>query len=479
MYPGRQNGMSLMKLNFTDFIIKIPAVILEYAALHIIWTSYTFIFYSGEKIPVILIKILLPLVTGWIAGEFLYRRFGVKRMNTLLTILFILLGLIEGFLISGYHRLHIEIFIIWLFWWRGICLGYYKFEHYSFLRELRTFIVLIYITLFATWINLRTGPLISIYLSGITPYTFIFFFTGFLLLALLNAQDFEQKSTALTRDNYSFRKNWFYWAFLFTSIILSTALIVSGLISPEVFRIMLDSFKTGGLLLTDKMIFLLYPIGFLLYLLKLLLSKVLPGEDFSSPEAEGFFREWIIESQGARLTLPQSVSNFLKGFLLLGLFLAVAVFLLKIIGRASRRDSKNIEEERESVFSFNLVSKGLMENFENLRKRFSAVKRKRKLKGDCPEMIARQIFVNILRNGEQIGIPKEIHETPSEYIENFTTVKGLKKMETKSLIKEFLGIYEDVRYGEIKPAEEKVLKLHKTFDELFKYGEDNKSYKGK
>ncbi len=348
-------------------------------------------------------------------------------------------------------------------WWRGISLSrsrlYFDDIYHSFLIQLVLLVFLIIMWSF----TYKTGPLKNI-TSNIGIYVVGFFFFGLLALALTNLRIIQEKFRKKGELSKNFGRRW-----LTTILIVIGGVTLLGIgfasIFSSQFVSLLGKFMNSISGAYSAVInFILEAIGLLVQLIydivEFLISLIPKVKaPTTTPETSPLVSTTTTPGSGGVYYNPRLVLIVKLVFLALIVF-GVIFLISRAIQRQHRKElTEDVEEEQESLWSWEGFKSDLMVFFKAI---FQLFKRKKK---PAPANIAadwqveddierrlniREIYQHLLWHGSRLKIPREKYETPSEYARRL----GQALPDGKEPLDEITGFYIDARYGD-HPAEEK------------------------
>ena len=157
---------------------------------------------------------------------------------------------------------------------------------------------------------------------------------------------------------------------------------------------------------------------------------------------------------------PQ-VILILKLTVLALVLLAVLFLITKAIRRRHSQTEEDLEEEHESLWSWDGFKSDVIVFFKMFFQRFqrkakpvpSNVSLNWQPEEDIKRRLSiREIYQHLLWQGARLRIPRESYETPSEYARRL----GHFAPDSREPLKEITSLYLDVRYGEHQIEEKKI-----------------------
>jgi hypothetical protein len=377
---------------------------------------------------------------------------------------------------STYHPFVFAIIAGLYFWWRGISLGrsnlYFNDIYTSFLIQL-VFLVFLIIMWGYTFKNEPFKNVTSntgIYIAG-------FFFFGLLALALSNLKIIREKIRKRGESAINLGRRWL-------TIILGviTGIILLGIGFASIFSPQFVSFLGRCMsFISDAysalVYFVLLIVGFIVewvyYVGAYLINLFTHGKIPDPPE-----KIELLKPNDKQNIIHKSLSPNVLLIIKLVVLALIVFFVIYLITKAIRRGhalrtQDDLKEEHESLWSWVGFKADLLVFFKALFGRF---KRKTKaapapvdisLNWEADEdskhrLSIREIYQHLLWQGTRLRIPREEHETPSEYARRL----GRFAPESKEPLNEITDLYVSVRYGEQQPAEKKTDEANSTWEKL-------------
>jgi heme/copper-type cytochrome/quinol oxidase subunit 2 len=375
---------------------------------------------------------------------------------------------------SSYHPFVFAIIAGLYFWWRGISLGrshlYFNDIYFAFLIQLITLVLLIIL-----WgSSFKNEPLKNI-TSDIGIYIAGFFFFGLLALALSNLKIIQEKIRKKGESSKNFGRRWL-------TIILSVvgSIIVLGIGFASIFSAQFISslgrfmdFISGAF--STLVDFLMLVIGFLVewiyYVVEFLINLVKRGKLPDPPEKIDLGKPDDKQNIVHKSLSPQVILIIKLVVLTLIVFGVIYLISKAIRRRRANQTDDDLDEEHESLWSWAGFKADLMVFFKAL---FGWFKRKTRpapadvsLQWQAEEDIKRrlsirEIYQHLLWQGGRLKIPREEHETPSEYAERL----GRYAPDGKEPLNEITDLYINVRYGEFQTEEKKTDEANSIWEKL-------------
>ena len=371
-------------------------------------------------------------------------------------------ALIETF--SQQHPFLFALIASFFLWWRGINLSrsslYFARIYTSFLIELATLVILI-----ITWGFLfKTQPFQNL-LAEVGIYIAGFFFFGLVSLALSNLRIIQERMKAKGEPSKAFGRRWLSIIISIIGGIILIGISLASLFSTQFISSLGKIFTVLSDVLYKIVYYLLVPIGYLVqwlfYIGKYILNLFTHGKKLEPFKA-------------AQLGNPDKLPEVTRGAIspellliikwsILAIFFIVVILLITraIVRRRSARVQDEIEEEQESLWSWDSFKSDLLIFFKMLFSRFHK-KTRQVSETTLPEwqpdedierrLSIREIYQHLLWQTARLRIPRESYETPFEYARRLSRFVP----DGSEPLNEITGLYVDVRYGERQVEEKRV-----------------------
>jgi type IV secretory pathway TrbD component len=346
--------------------------------------------------------------------------------------------------------------IIYL-WWRGIMLGqstsYFKDIYRSFTVGMVALIVLIIL-----WQVTSASGKLPEPGSDIGVNVIAFFFFGLLAIAICHL--YNMRST-MPREEAKLTSVW-RWVPIMLGVVGVMVLIgfgVASALSPDFFDTIGRGFEAIFDFLGTIFSYILWPFIYIfeglakafMWFINLLRGCQGPGEEVAANMTP------LEIPEGTTAEIPAIVTTIIKWFVA-AVFIAVVIFILaKAISRyRQRRAKEDIDETRESLFSWRGLSDDLKLFFKMMGQRFQ------RKPHAAPSYVfdedatgrldIRDIFRHLQWESSRSGIPRKRHETAQEYTRRIEN----KVPDSSIPLNDLTGMYENVRYGEKTVPEERI-----------------------
>jgi hypothetical protein len=348
-------------------------------------------------------------------------------------------------------------------WWRGISLArsrlYFDDIYHSFLIQLVLLVFLIIMWSF----TYKSGPLKNI-TSSIGIYIVGFFFFGLLALALTNLRIIQEKFRKKGELSKNFGRRWLTTILIVIGAVTLLGIGLASIFSSQFISLLGKFMNSISGAYSAVINFILLAIGLLVQLIydigEFLINLIpKPKALTTTPETSPLVATTTTPGSGGVYYNPQLVLIIKLVFLALIVF-GVIFLISRAIQRQHRKElTEDVEEEQESLWSWEGFKADLMVFFKAI---FQLFKRKKKpaqanittdwqVEDDIERRLnIREIYQHLLWHGSLLKIPREKYETPSEYARRLGQVVP----DGKEPLDEITGLYIDARYGD-HPAEEK------------------------
>jgi hypothetical protein len=344
-------------------------------------------------------------------------------------------------------------------WWRGINLGQMTFNSKNIYRSFLVGIAAIIVLIILWQISSSSGEFPKPGTSVGFDVLAVFFFG---LLAIAISHLYNMRST-MPKEEAGLTSVWRWMPMMLTVIggMVIVVFAVAGIFSPGFFTSIGHIVSVAWNFLSKILDYVIAPFNFIfeaiIWILRWLIARIPKGEPMTQNSNNSSLQDIFGETETAELSPGLILA--LKWLMLAAIIAVVIIILAKAVSRfRSRRAEEEIEEIHESLFSWRGLRDDLKELFGQMGKK---LQRKRPARGyfnddETGIMNVRETYRRILDDASRSGYNRSRHETPDEYSKR---LKGLVP-EGQEPLKQITEIYVDVRYGEIKPPEEKVEKAN-------------------
>ncbi|MDO8672959.1 MAG: DUF4129 domain-containing protein [Dehalococcoidia bacterium] len=314
-------------------------------------------------------------------------------------------------------------------WWRGISLGRRSIEFSDILKAFQVGIVMLAVLLIFSAVSIRGEELRLIQQQAI-PSVLTFFFFSLLALSLSRLEAAREEARLRQGKRLGFSRDW-----LLVAVASIVAIVLIGFLVTSIFSFDLASRLLEFLLRFFELAmipvylffllfgyflqYIIYFIKFVQYLFHLVPQPLDPGaaEVTNDPEtlkktAEAVIPPWIIQAT--------------EWLLLVAIIALVVYVFVMAINRLQRVDKNDVEETRESLWSWQTFLADLKALLRSLWRRV-AIQRKKTAAAIMPyyyrtdpqyhiSVSIRQIYHNLLSYASRLGYAKGLDQTPYEYL---------------------------------------------------------------
>jgi hypothetical protein len=331
-------------------------------------------------------------------------------------------------------------------WWRGIMLGqstsYFRDIYRSFILGMVALVVLIIL-----WQATAASGGIPKPGADIGVNVIAFFFFGLLALAISHLYNMRR---AMPKEEAGRTSVW-RWLPVILGVIGIMILIgfgVASLFSPDFIDVIGKGFQAIFGFLGKILEYIVWPFIWigqgLVYVFKWLLMLLSGGSQEQTPTSDNTTMPYT--QTGGIAEFSPLVASIIK-WAFLAVLIAVVVFLLaKAISRYRARHAKEeIDEVRESLFSWQGLRDDLKEFFSSFgRRRKPEQEPELHLTEETGRLDIREIYRHMQWEAGRSGIPRRRHETTEEYARR---IRGIVPDSARPL-SSLTHMYENVRYGE-------------------------------
>jgi hypothetical protein len=362
-----------------------------------------------------------------------------------------------------------------IFIWRGISGGQAD-NVFSNLYRRFVFGIVGIILVLILW-RIGGNPLGNIW-SSLGLEIVLFFGCGLLAMAMANLEHLRKQLAHHEEATSGFSRRWTSILILLVVVILGLGIVLVSIFSADNSAAIAHFLGLLGNWILTGLIYLLYPVGFILqfliwalrYILAALRGEPLPQDNPSDPGNPNDMYKNIVEKH-----LPAAVILVIKWVAII-LVAALVIYLLsRLFNRYTKSKSdEGVEELNETLGSWQLFGKDLKGILAWL---FSWLKPKKKPLAQPSEadqfaltdsdgiervFTIREIYRALLWEGRQSGFPRHRNETPYEYCRRLQERKNELSSELNSLTQAYVS----ERYGQINPQLEQVNWLNRIWRTL-------------
>ncbi len=353
--------------------------------------------------------------------------------------------------------------IIYL-WWRGIMLGqstsYFKDIYRSFLLGMLALVVLIIF-----WQITAASGSIAKPGADIGVNVIAFFFFGLLAIAISHLYNMRR---AMPKEEAGRTSVW-RWLPVMLGVIGVMILVgfgVASLFSPDFIDVIGQGAQAIFGFLGKIFEYLVWPFIWigqgLVYVFKWFLSLISGDTEPFTPTSDNGMLPFT-QTDGVGELSPTTTA--IIKWVVLAILIAVVIFVLaRAISRYRTRHAKeDMDEVRESLFSWKGLGDDLKEFFNSLGRRRKPVKESvYSFDEEAGRLNIREIYRYMQWEAGRSGIPRRRHETTEEYAQRIRSIVPDSARSLGSLT----HIYESVRYGEEIPSADKETKANSLWQNL-------------
>jgi hypothetical protein len=350
-----------------------------------------------------------------------------------------------------------------LLWWRGIRLGSSELTTTEVYGRFLFGIVALVVAILVSGATLGAGYLFST--TSVWGQIAGFFFFGLLALALANLKTAQQKMSAEGNSPALIRR-WLSILIVAIGGLVTAGIGIASLISRDLVNALTAALGSVSDFLFRILSYILVSFGFLFDWVYRIGARIVAFFAGEAPRPFGVDGTGEIRGKPETPTfegLPPRMVETLK-WLLLAL---IAAGLLLVLGRAIFRhipskETDEIDETHESLWSWDLFKSDLGLLFGKLRKRFGFTRQGQPGHPRPPDWIrsdfsgqltVRQIYRCLLWEASRMDLARRDCETPNEYARRLAGSVP----DGQKLIEEITGLYVDKRYGGLDVIEGRLL----------------------
>jgi hypothetical protein len=350
-------------------------------------------------------------------------------------------------------------------WWRGIVLG----QSTSYFKDIyRTFLVgvIVLVLLIIVWQLNAASSNIEKPGNYMTINVIAFFFFGLISIAISHLY---QMRAGMPKEEASLTSVW-RWLPVMLGVIGGVVLIgiaIASILTPGFFDNVghLSSVILGGLSYVAKWV--LYPIGYaaegimavIKWLVNLLKNKNIAPVDQTDNISGPFYNE------PATHQFSSMWGTMIKWTLVGIILVVVCIILIRTVSRSrAKRRQEDIDEERESIFSWKGLGADLKSWLGMLGDRFR--RHPTAAPYDLTEndhMDIRTIYRHMQFEAGNVGVVRQLHETADEFAERLHK----RAPDAAPPVDDLTQMYKDVRYGkDVKMDAEQTVKANSKWQQL-------------
>jgi len=345
--------------------------------------------------------------------------------------------------------------------WRwGILAGrervLYDVFAFNFTLGVLAFIVALAVAFGTTWVSLY---------ELVLPLLF-FFAIGLGTLALSSLQDARRYEGGRTGQQIALNRYWLGTVGAIIGALLLGGVLLTQLFAPEYLTGILDALAIVLGWLAQILFWMLVVVTFVIFAILEFFARLFPSFQSSarSPEIQTppslieQFKD--LEQRAAQGPSPEvyAVLQILAGLLLAGTILLIFVWAFR---RFRYLDEEEIEETRETIFSFDLMREQLAQLFrrpraEPPRAPFIAIV------GDEPRAQIRRTYQALLAWAEARGVPRAPGMTPFEYLHALERELGVERQALAVITR----AYAEARYHSAPIARERAQEVERAWQRI-------------
>jgi hypothetical protein len=347
-------------------------------------------------------------------------------------------------------------------WWRGIRLSrsrlYFDDIYTNFGIQL---LLLVVLTIF--WgFTYKTEQLKTL-TSQVGIYVAGFFFFGLLGLAVSNLKIIQERIRKKGETTKNFSRKWLSIILTVIGSMFLVAVIFASLFSEQTQTTIRQIMNTITDIYAWVVEIIIYLVGWIVQLVYFVVQWIVSlfsgQKPPPTPDLQG-----LPDMNNVKDRTPGSLSPtiflVIKLFILALIILAVVLVIMKAVKRRGlANQDEDLDEEKESLWSWDGFKADFILFFKNLLQRF-----RRKNIQPVPQDLAiywkpeedvrrrlsiREIYQHLLWHGARLHVPREGFETPSEYAARL----GHFTPDIQQPLDEITGLYLDVRYGDYPAAD--------------------------
>jgi hypothetical protein len=342
-------------------------------------------------------------------------------------------------------------------WWRGTNLAQMTF---NFKNIYRTFLIGItaIITLIILWQISSASGKIPGPGPGIGYDVLAVFFFG--LMAIAIAHLYTMRSS-MPKEEAALTSVWRWLPTMLAVIggMIVIVFVIAGIFSPGFFSAVAHLLGIVWNFLTRILNYVIIPLNYIfeaiIWVLRWLIARIPRGDPVTDNNTNNMTMADIF-GQTEQAELSPALIMVFKWLFIIAVIALVIFILVKTVSRyRTRNAAEEIEEIHESLFSWRGLGNDLKELLNNLGQKFQRQKPPATgytYEDEPGRLDVREAYRYMLWEASRSGLKRSRNETPEEYSKRMDNVMP----ETHESLEELTDMYIDVRYGEIKPPEEKV-----------------------
>jgi hypothetical protein len=354
---------------------------------------------------------------------------------------------------SHFDQLIAATVVSFLLCWRGIRLGSSELSTTEVYRRFLFGIVALVVAILVSGATLGAGYLFST--TSVWGQIAGFFFFGLLALALANLETAQQKMSA-EGNSPALTRRWLSILIVAIGGLVTAGIGIASLISRDFVNALTAALGSVSDFLFRILSYIFVSFGFLFEWVFRIGASIVALFAGEAPKPFGVDGTGEIRGNPETPTfegLPPRMVETLK-WLLLALIAAVLLYVLgrTIFRHIPSKETNNIDETHESLWSWDLFKSDLGRLFGKLRKRFDFTRQGQPghlrppdwiLSDFSGQLTVRQIYRCLLWEASRMNLARRDCETPNEYARRLAGSVP----DGRKLIEEITGLYVGKRYG--------------------------------
>ena len=321
----------------------------------------------------------------------------------------------------------------------------------------------------------------QIVFSIVGLFAFSYFGLGLLTLAMVNLKSLQAQFSHHQEVVTNFRRRWLSMLVILIAALLVVAVALGSFLNSNLANAILHGLAVTGDWLGDNIIYLFYPIGFIVQLLSYVLAYLIHLIRREQPSGPNNFnmQEWINNLKDPNNVTTPDYLIILMTILKWAAAALAAGLIIYFLWRSLRRyqqgkSEEGFDEENESLWSW-LMLKAEIKTVLNwlfgwLRRRKQLVQIDSYIETPAVQSLEtedhlftiRELYRAVLWRGRETGIPRRKGETPYEYLSRLESKSG----EAAQEIRHLTEAYVQARYGLEDTEPEKLRWLNRLWQAL-------------
>lgn len=366
------------------------------------------------------------------------------------------------------------------FWWRGMLLG--RKEEYNYISSNVVFGAGSFVILgFIWWATMGTTSFGDM-TDAIGIYVAAFFFFGLIGTSLNNLRNVQKRMKPDEIQPISYGR-WVPLVVGLVTVIIAIGGFIATITSLDIAGYIKRSGSTISHWLEIVLPWLALPLKYILmpfeWLAREIFELLIRLFGVRSIEPEGEQGAGEVTPEIVPGATPEDWLRIIKWALFIIVVIVVTILIARSIERSRRRrmeTTPDIEESRESLWSWRMLFNGLIQFFIRIFGRFMPKRegKEERLPGSMPvsqtessvtTLKIRDIFKHLLRDASKIGIGRRRSETPFEYAQRFSK----EIPETNQPMQELTNLYVQVRYSDSDAGNEQIIQANSLWKQIKEY----------